>query len=214
MSNGDELVVNANNGAEEQLKNRIIGEIQNSIDNASFELGEAPPPSQWEIWALGPFQSASAQPSRIIEINQTAYIVTVVFLNTFMNDNVTGFGGRIRLDYHTSNTQTMLPVLPPYSCCFEPGVEPSIELPFGSLYVIVREFTPTEAACLMETNICARVCNCKNEVVPGSAAFVRWVANFDFDLFFPRVGFQFDHPIRYLVYDNEDDTNCDCTNDC
>jgi hypothetical protein len=43
---------------------------------------------------------------------------------------------------------------------------------------------------------------------------VRWIANLDFDSFFPPVFLQFDHPIRYLVYDNDDDTNCDCSESC
>lgn len=222
MSSEDELVVESGLVPEgdqdkniKSLKDRAVKEINESLQKSkSLELGEAPPPSVWDIWAVGPYQTVGEPPGRIIELGESAYIVTVVFLNSFMNTNVISFGGKVRLDFHTANTQTMQPVPAMYdSCCFEPG-KPDIVLPFGALYIVVRKITPTEAACLLETNICARICNCKYESVPGYAAFVRWVANLDYDLFFPPVGFQFDHPIRYLVYDNDDDNNCDCPEDC
>lgn len=217
MANDDDLVVNSDGGGTAQLKSRIIREINASMsEKVSEQLAEATPPSDWEIWAVGPYQTLASEPSRIIELGESAYIVTIVFLNNFMFNNVKDFGGRIRLDFHTSNTQTMEPVpaMDDY-CCFEPCErEPDIVLFFGVLYIIVREITPTEAACVLETNICARVCNCKDEAVPGYAAFVRWVYDVDVDLFFPPQGFVFDHPIRYLVYDNDDHTNCDCTEEC
>ena len=132
-----------------------------------------------------------------------------------MDDNVSDFGGQVQLNYFTSNTQTMQPVSAmDFSCCIDPGAVTGIVTPIGTFYLHIWEFEPTEAACILETNICARICNCNDEVVPGYAAFVRWIANLDFDTFFPPVIFQFDHPIRYLVYDNEDDTNCECSEDC
>ena len=199
----------------ETLKARVQAEIAASIERATVELAEAPAPSAWEIYAVGPFQIVGAPPGRIIALGETAYVATIVFLNTFMDANVSGFGGRVQLNYFTANTQTMEPVgAMDYSCCLQPDDVAGVVTPIGTFYVTIWEFQPTEAACILETNICARICNCENEVVPGYAAFVRWIANLDFDTFFPPVGFQFDHPIRYLVYDNANNANCDCLTDC
>lgn len=198
------------------LKANVEAKITAAFEKASVELGEAPPPSQWEVFAVGPFQDPALAPGRIIKLGEKAYLVTIVFLNTFMDTNVTSFGGRVQLNYHTSNMQTMRPVpAMDHSYCFEPGNPDvdSVVTPYGTFYVIVREFTPAEAACILETNICARICNCNNEAVPGYAAFVRWIANLDYDAFFPPVAYQFDHPIRYLVYDNDNDANCNCAHD-
>jgi hypothetical protein len=195
------------------LKAQVEAEIGAALERATVELAEAPAPSAWEVWALGPFQEPALAPGRIIELGETAFLVTIVWLNPFMNANVAGFGSKVQLNYFTSNTQTMEPVSAmDFSCCFEPDA--AAGGPFGAFYVFIWEFVPTEAACILETNICARLCTCEGEVVPGNAAFVRWIANLDFDTFFPPVFFQFDHPIRYLVYDNDDDTNCECLEDC
>ena len=185
----DELVIESNAA---QIKAYCEAEIEKAMQQASMELAEAPWPSDWEVWAYGPFQAPGQAPGRIIEINQPAYIATIVWLNPFMNTNVASFGGEVQLNYHTANTQTMSPVADPafahYSCCFAPNA--AAGGPFGAFYVTVWEFTPTEAGCILETNICARLCNCNHEAVPGYAAFVRWVANLDFDSFFPPVGYQ------------------------
>jgi hypothetical protein len=199
----------------EALKAQVEAKIAATIEQATVELAEAPPPSDWEVFAVGPWQTPGLAPGRIIELGQTAYVATIVFLNPFMDANVSGFAGKVQLNYHTSNTQTMMSVgAMDYSCCFAPADVTGIVTPLGTFYVTIWEFVPTEAACLLETNICARLCNCDEEVVPGYAAFVRWIANLDFDSFFPPVIFRFDHPIRYLVYDNDDDTNCDCSENC
>jgi hypothetical protein len=202
----------------EALRADVEARIGEAIEQASVELAEAPPPSAWEVFALGPFQDPvfAAPPGRIIELGETAFLVTIVFLNEFMDTNVSAFGGSVQLNYYTSNTQTMEPVpAMDFSCCFDPNCNTGFVVPgLGTFYVSVREFEPTEAGCILETNICARICNCDEEVVPGYAAFVRWIANLDFDLFFPPVFLTFDHPIRYLVYDNDDDTNCNCADDC
>lgn len=198
--------------ARETLRSNVEAAIQASFEQATTELAEAPAPSEWEVFAVGPWQDPGLAPGRIIELGETAYVATIVFLNTFMDTNITDFSGKVQLNYFTSNHQSMQPVgAMDYSCCFDPGDYPGLVIPgLGTFYVKVWEFVPTEAACVLETNICARICNCDDEVVRGRAAFVRWIANLDYDSFFPPVVFQFDHPIRYLVYDNDDDTNCEC----
>ncbi|WP_420631731.1 hypothetical protein [Candidatus Leptofilum sp.] len=200
----------------QKLKARVEAELTAMVEQAATELAEAPDPSAWEVFAVGPYQDPGLEPGRIIELNDTAYIATVVWLNPFMDTNLSGLAGQIQLSYFTANKQTMEPVPDMnYHCCFEPG-SPALVWPgVGSFYVHVWEFVPSEAACILETNICARVCNCDGEAVPGYAAFVRWVPMLDFDAFFPsEPAFTFDHPIRYLVYNNEDDTNCECTEAC
>jgi hypothetical protein len=117
-----------------------------------------------------------------------------------MAQNVAGFGGKIQLNYHTSNTQTMTATSLTRSVCI-PAVTGQ------RVYVDVWKFEPTEAACLYETNICARICNCNNKTVPGYAAFVRHVYDFDPDHWRPA-GWLFDHPVRFMVADPE--VECDC----
>jgi len=72
----------------ETLKARVQAEIAASIERATVELAEAPAPSAWEIYAVGPFQIVGAPPGRIIALGETAYVATIVFLNTFMDANV------------------------------------------------------------------------------------------------------------------------------
>ena len=198
--------------ARETLKAQVEAQVAAVLEQTALELAEAPFPSDWEIWARGPWQDPGLEPGRIIELDEKAYIATVVWLNQFMNNNVAAFGGKIKLTYFTANMQTMTPIdTLDYYCCFEPSFTTNA---FGAIYVHVWEFVPPEAGCVIETNICARVCNCGGEAVPGYAGFVRWVRNFDYENLFPPVPWTFDHPIRYLVYDDKDDTNCDCTELC
>jgi hypothetical protein len=171
---------------------------------AALELTEVPAllPFEWVIYARGPYQNPGQEPGRIIALGQKAYIATVVYMNPLMCATVVGFGADVLLNFWTSNTQTMRPVpaMDHYKCI-------PITAAGGCSYTYVWEFEPTEAACILETNICARLCNCEQRVVPGYAGFVRWVEDFDPDYLWPA-GPRFDHPIRYLVYDDKD--RCPC----
>ena len=160
---------------------------------------------KWEIFARGPYQAPAYSPGRIIAVNQTAYIDVVVWMNPEPVKDVKDFGADVLLSFWTSNTQTMQPV--PAGLTAQVCVEPT-PAPFGGMYsTYIWEFTPTEAACLLETNICARLCNCDDDTVPGYAGFVRWVEDFDSELLFPN-GPVFDHPIRYMVYDPTEKCYC------
>jgi hypothetical protein len=57
-------------------------------------------------------------------------------------------------------------------------------------------------------NICARICNCRNEYVPQYSGFARWIENVDYDWIGGAPRWQFDHPIRFMVSDP--DAKCDC----
>lgn len=186
------------------LKARVESQFAAALEKAKLELTEVPVlgPFEWEVYAFGPWQNPGQEPGRIIALGQTAYIATVVWMNDSMCATVAGFGADVFLSYWTSNTQTMLPVtaMNHYTCI-------PITANGGCFYVDIWEFQPTEAACLLETNICARICNCEGHVVPGYAGFVRWVEDFDPELLWPA-GPRFDHPIRYLVYDDKDKCPC------
>jgi len=184
----------------------VQAKFQAAIDQArgaQEELAQAPGPlyQDWEVLAWGPWQSWDSyqDPGRIIFVGEQALIITAVFLNRDMTKNLSGFGGSIQLSYWTSSTQTMRPV---------PDLDRNVCLPVTAgqyLYWDYFWFTPADAACLYEMNICARICNCNHETVPDYAAFVRHVFDFDPEhlglLPSPTPGWTFDRPIRFMVAD-------------
>lgn len=208
----EEFVVKRGEGDDSAatLKAQVEAQVAAALEQASLELTEAQfALFKWELWAAGPWQKPGLEPGRIIALGQTAYIATVVWLNTEMCLNLAGFGGKIHLSYVTSNLETMRPVDDmDYTCCIP--VEGDCP-PYGKILVHIWKFEPTVAGCVLETNICARICNCNDELVPHYAGFVRWVRNYDYEHLFPPVYWTFDHPIRYLVYA---DGKCDCSEIC
>jgi hypothetical protein len=214
----EELKVSRGSGdPREVLKAQVEAQIAAALEQASLELTQAPPPvpgiRQWEVYAWGPYQfpfDPLRDPGRIIFLGEKAYIAVAVWLNPRVCDELTAFKAKIELSFWTSNTQTMEPVPEmDYSCCIftERG---------KCYYVTVWEFEPTEEACVFETNICARVCNCDNSVVPGYAGFVRHVFDFDPSKLFgpPPPGWGFDRPIRFMVADPDYRCACDPDNPC
>jgi hypothetical protein len=198
-------------------------------ESEALELTQVQPGigADWEIFGFGPYQTPRAQPGRIIRVNQPAWIAVVVWMNPAMCTNVTGFGGKIELNFLTSDTQRMQPVngLSHY-CCIQTQLN-------KCWYLYVWQFRPTTAACIYETNICARICNCNDKPHPEYGGFVRQVYDFDTDHLWPRRGVPLpppshipggvwppggsvppswgsDRPIRYMVYDP--DVDCDCKN--
>lgn len=164
------------------------------------ELGS--PEDYWDVIARGPWQAPGLAPGRIIQVGEEALIRVVVILNPNFPagqsacDTITGFGANIELNMYTSNMQTMTP---------EPSLTETVCIPtvLGQCrYRYTFRIRPRTAACLYETNICARICNCdRTRYVPQYAAFARWVRNFDFDLVFGAPLRTFDNPIRYMVAD-------------
>jgi hypothetical protein len=194
------------------LRGVVEQKMQRIMDEARPELAE--PRFWWEVFAIGPFQAGALDvppadlvdqpllPHRIIQVGESATIFTVVLLNPIFPDPslsacdiITGFDARIELNYFTANTQTMQPVtaLSASKClrtvrnvCF---------------YVDEFTFTPRDPACLYETNICARLCNCERLPIQPFGAFVRWIADLDADLIFGSPGLEFNNPVRYMVTD-------------
>ncbi len=181
MSNRDLTVSRAEvDDLRATLKANAEAKFSAALEQATLELTEVPllGPFEWEVYARGPYQAPVFKPGRIIGVNQKAYIDVVVWMNESMFSTVKGFEADVLLNFWTSNTQTMLPV-PRLSTqvCIEPTPAPN----GGMFSTYIWEFTPAEAACLLETNICARLCNCEGRTVPGYAGFVRWVKDFDRD---------------------------------
>ena len=193
------------------LKANVEAQFAAALERASLELtqtGIGNPNNLWEVYAWGPWQTISPTPGpyapgRIIMTGEAAYIAVGVWLNNAMLADMVGFGAHIELFLFTANTQTMepLPALD-HRCCVYPVAG-------QNFYVCVWTLKPTVAACLYETNICARVCNCTGTLVPDYAGFVRHVYDFESDnLFPPTSGWQFDRPIRYMVADRG--SKCEC----
>lgn len=191
----------------EAIRAEVEARFASALEEAGPEITEAPFPYDWEVFAFGPFQTPALMPGRIIALGEDAFIVTVVWMNQLMCANVAGFEGKIALSYYTANTQEWhaIPNME-YHCCIPVT---AADCPF---FIHIWKFKPTEEGCILETNICAKICNCKDHVVPGYAGFVRWVHDFDAEALWPA-GPRFDHPIRYMVYDPEN-KECDCTEYC
>ncbi len=218
MSNETEIRRGTSSKAE-QIGKQAKAQLEAMLQAPGKELTEVPDwasgvGDNWEIYAMGPFQTFPANPpGRIVFLGETAYVITVLWLNPNMAAHLAGMGACVNLCYHTANTQTMTPVSAmDYTCSIDPAAPTYADPDYGSFYITVWEFTPTEAGCLFETNICGTVCNCKGNVAPGYAGFVRWVYDFDWDVFFGSPGWEFNNPIRYLVADKE--ATCNCDNAC
>lgn len=228
MSNQEEFVVERGEGDDpgEQLQALVEARMQSIVEQAAATPREelAEPLLWWEIFAIGPYQFGAdfvppadlldqpLLPHRIIQVGETASIFTVVILNPFFPDPslsacdiITGFNAKIELTYVTSNTQTMTPV---------PDLSVSRCIPtrrtgndfVDCVYVDRFDFRVRDPACLYETNICARICNCDDAPIQPFAAFVRWILDLDFDLIFGSEGWEFDRPIRFMASDFE--TGC------
>ncbi|MCB0083286.1 MAG: hypothetical protein KDE47_20230 [Caldilineaceae bacterium] len=194
----------------EALKAQVEAQFNAALEQAALELTQTGVGNQlnrWEVYAWGPWQNPPAlPPGRIIMTGEKAYIAAGVWLNNAMLADLLGFGAHIELNFFTSNTQTMMPLSAlDFRCCIYPAAG-------QNFYTCIWEFTPSEAACLYETNMCARVCSCNGLLVPDYAGFVRHVYDFEPDNLFPPYpfppGWQFDRPIRYLVADRN--SKCDC----
>jgi hypothetical protein len=186
---------------------QLDAQLEGLFEKARAAPEAAGPPRFWDVFAVGPYQVPALQPSRVIDVGEQATILTVVYLNPNYPstdpgqnacDIITGFGAKIELSYVTSNMQTMqtVPALSD-SYCIE-------TTPGQCWYRHYWTFTPRESACLYSTNICVRICNCGGYYVRQYSGFARWIRNLDFEMIFGATGWQFDHPIRYMVSDYKD----------
>jgi hypothetical protein len=224
MSNA-ELNVSRGEGASpaEVLKAFIEAQLSAALEKkmltrGELELTQSPWPNEWEVFAWGPYQWKGGvfdpyyDPGRIIFTSEKAYVGIAVWMNPLMCADITGHEDKIELSIWTSDMQRMKAVNDlSQVCCIHTKQ-------FGPcFYVTAWEFTPTEDACLYETNICARICNCQGHTLPEYAGFVRHVYDFDPEKLWPpgpppTPGWGFDRPIRYMVANAQSD--CDCTKEC
>lgn len=206
----EEFVVENDDGEDtgEKQQAQLDAQLEGLFEQAQAAPELAGPPRFWDVFAIGPYQVSALQPSRVIDVDESATILTVVYLNPNVPspdpgqnacDIITGFGAKIELSYVTSNMQTMQPV-PSLSDidCIE-------TVPGQCWYRHYWRFRPREQACIYQTNICVRICNCNYDYVRQYSGFARWVANLDFDLIFGAPVWLFDHPIRFMVSDYEDE---------
>jgi hypothetical protein len=203
----------------EALKAHVEAQLGAALEKkrSQLEVTRGPFPNEWEVFAWGPWQGGffppDHDPGRIIFVGETAYIAIGVWMNDEMCPDIVNHEDKIELNVWTSNTQTMQPV-PALSRTFCIPTEQD-----GScFYVLIFTFTPDTPACLYETNICARICNCQGHTLPRYAGFVRHVYDFDPEKLWPSVpilpgppgssptpGWGFDRPIRYMVVDRKAD---------
>jgi hypothetical protein len=185
-----------------------------------LELGRAPPfQGRWNIWTFGPFQPPWWQrPSRIIMVGELARLDTWVWMDpVIMGPNIAGHGDKIEIRYITSDMEEMQKAdaaLNRY-VCIDTYKTPPIIRSSGYYWRDRWWFRPTKEACLYEMNICARICNCRNQMVREYTAFVRYVWDYDAELIRPLIGpevfhprgWSFNDPIRFAVFDDEP---CEC----
>lgn len=207
----DQTFPRGEGGEEEEAKKadearlaELDEEVKGIFEQEEAGLELAGPQDWWNIWARGPMQRRGLQPNRVIEVGEEAWIEWVVRLNRrypinapMQNacDIITYHGDKLEIFFFTSNTQTMQPV-PALSQRF------CIVTQRGKCYYRgIWRFRPEEPACIYETNICARICNCNTEPLPQYSGFVTWVRDWDRDWLFKYEPWTFDHPIRYMVAD-------------
>ena len=159
---------------------QIAAAIEKKVAKARAELAEWPAGLPFRLEMSGPLVLG-----RILVIGtradycvgQDAYIATVVWMSPLMCATVAGLGRYSSQLLHLQHAED-----DGRSCdgLSMPASKPRAGRTPGHRYFVdVWRFKPTEAACILETNICARLCDCDDDIVPGYAGFVRWVEDFD-----------------------------------
>jgi len=206
----------------EALKAHIEAQMSEAVKalESDLELTEALPPDLWEVFAWGPYQYRNGvfnpflNPGRIIFTDEDAYIGVAVWMNPHMCRVITDHQDKIILNFYTSDMQRMEPAAGDltHHCCI------TTEQDGRCYYTTYWKFKPELAACLYETNICARICNCNNNTLQDYAGFVRQVYDFDPEKLWrmsPQTpGWQFDRPIRYMVANRQEDCDCAEEDEC
>lgn len=163
----------------------------------------------WDLVAIGPVQPIGNPPflpSDVIRSGETAFVVTIVILNSAPIlppgispcDILSDFALPFEVTYQTGNltkwTQAPAPLTTEHDGMnFVPGV---------CFYVDVLEFVPDEKDEVMfEMNISARIFGCNENYAPPFAGFAREVVDIDASFFSPPPGLV-SAPIRFLVYGN------------
>lgn len=206
----------------EALKAHVQAQMASAVQalETNLQLTQALPPDAWEVFAWGPYQYRNGvfdpyvDPGRIIFTGETAYLAVAVWMNPHMCRVITDHQDKIILNFYTSDLQRMQVAAGnlTHHCCI------TTKQDGPCFYVTVWKFTPEQDACLYETNICARICNCNNNTLQDYAGFVRQVYDFDPEkLWFgppQSPGWQFDRPVRYMVADPQEACDCEAEDEC
>lgn len=206
----------------EALKAHVQAQMASAVKQGSdLELTQGLPGHVWEVFAWGPYQFTGGvfdpyvNPGRIIFTDEPAYVAIAVWMNPEMCTVITDHQDKILLNIWTSNMQEMttVPALS-HHCCFTTVQNGPC------FYVTVWEFEPPDPACIYETNICARICNCSNNTLQDYAGFVRQVYDFDPEKLWPPFAgppsptWGFDRPIRFMVADPQEKCDCEPEDEC
>lgn len=178
----------------------------------------AEPTNWWDLYTVGPVQFPTGtfgadpvgpfQPSRVIRMNEPAFMVTVLILNTAPVNGIIPANilsgaalpyevGYVTLNVNTGNPTTYLNVTRQFN--LNPG---------QAVYVTVEPFVPDTDTVILETNVCARILNANLQTPPQwpFAGFATWVFNTDTPSFLDSLigasspGFSFDRPARYMTF--------------
>ena len=150
----------------------------------------------WDIWAIGP-----VQPGCVVKQGEPAYAFSILVLNPALllpgpsnaAKLLSDFGLPYEVSFQTSNMTSMVPAgTDTQANHFNPG---------QYVYVSVTQL-PSHLLGMHETNILARI---EGAGVPASApqfgGFATAILDLDGPgLFGPGPGFNFNQPIRYVVY--------------
>jgi hypothetical protein len=159
----------------------------------------------WDIWAIGPVQptigTGPVQPGCVVKQGEPAYAFSILVLNPGLllpgpsnaAKLLSDFGLPYEVSFQTSNMTLMIPAgTDTQASNFNPG---------QYVYVSVTQL-PSNQLGMHETNILARI---EGAGVPASApqfgGFATAILDLDGPgLFGPGPGFNFNQPIRYVVY--------------
>jgi hypothetical protein len=210
----------------EEVKVQLEAQLQAAYEKAASTPRKevAEPLFWWDLYAIGPIQPDAGfygvtpppfLPHRVIRAGEEAYIATILILNPFPlpvppyglvpSDILSNFCLPYKIEYHTCDTT---------NCTKGPAnlnvTHEGHFVPGHFIYVDILHFKAERAGCIFETNICARILGCEYKdkygrtiecTAPPFAGFARWIVNLDPDLLFGAPLFEFDNPVRFMVYE-------------
>src|SRR5262245_163999 len=197
-----------------EVKARVEAQVKTALDEAIARAQQerAEPDEWWNLFAIGPIQAIGIPnpllPHSVIKVGETAFVVTVLFLNPFLvippgttpGDILSNFALPYEVQYQTGNLTTWALGQADMNVVHN-GAGLNL-IPGVYTYVDILQFTANTPG-LYEMNISARILGAAQPFVnaPPFAGFARGVVDIDSDLFLqPPPGLQFEVPIRFQIY--------------
>lgn len=197
----------------EDVKAFVEAKVKAAVDQAQAQYDPqiAGPALWWDMYAYGPLVSfmpnGPLPPNQILKVGTTAYITTVLMLNPnpilppapgiSPADLLSSFSLPFAVTYQTGNVTTWTPAEAALNVTHAGALVPGV-----NTYFDVLTFTPSVPG-LLEMSISARILgNLPAPLAPQFAGFARYVYDFDPEELWaaPAPGWQFDTPIRMMVY--------------